>query len=488
MKSILYRSIPILVCVILMSCSSSTKPDKVAKPVLTPPGGAYDQSQLVSIYTTTDGAEIRYTLDGSTPPINSNIYSAPFEVTLGTIVKAYAYKPGMEDSNVAEHFYSGIVPTPVVSPVSGTYIPDTYIRISINGFTSANNWPEGISVRYTLDGTEPDTTSSLYEFPFLMEQPQTIKARAYRYNWTPSPIVSETYSLFPALEILGSCETNGNAMDIDISGNYMYVADRNWGLSVVDISNPAAPSVVGDLLHKNAVLFVKVWQNVVFLGDQYSGILVIDVNKPESPFPVDVIDVAGTLTAMALSGDFLYVGNTTGALTIYHIIDALTVVMVGELYMPGIPDGMAVSGNYLYATAGKSGLAVVDISNPVSPLNVATCATDGDAKAVSVGVNHAYVTYGSEGLQVIDISNPLAPFVTGSLITPTETWLVSSPVNGYVYVTGNDIDLLKINVSNPSQPVIAAYCQTLGMLRKAVYNSGYLYVSNGQYGILVVEP
>jgi hypothetical protein len=224
------------------------------------------------------------------------------------------------------------------------------------------------------------------------------------------------------------------------------------------------------------------------LGDQYSGILVIDVNKPESPFPVDVIDVAGTLTAMALSGDFLYVGNTTGALTIYHIIDALTVVMVGELYMPGIPDGMAVSGNYLYATAGKSGLAVVDISNPVSPLNVATCATDGDAKAVSVGVNHAYVTYGSEGLQVIDISNPLAPFVTGSLITPSETWLVSSPVNGYVYVTGNDIDLLKINVSNPSQPVIAAYCQTLGMLRKAVYNSGYLYVSNNQYGILVVEP
>jgi hypothetical protein len=488
MKSILFCSILILVCIVLLSCSSATKPDKVAKPVLTPPGGSYEQSQLVSIYTTTDGAEIRYTLDGSTPPANSYIYSAPFEVTLGTTVNAYAYKPGMDDSDVAEHFYSGIVPTPVVTPESGTYIPDTYIRISINGFTSATNWPEGTTVRYTLDGTEPDTTSILYEFPFLMEEPLTIKARAYRYNWTPSPIISATYSLYPTLEILGSCETNGTAMGMDISGSYIYIADRSWGLSVVDISSPEAPAVVGEFLNKGNTTLAEVWQNLVFLGDLYFGIQVIDVNKPDYPYLVNTIGVPGTLTAMTQSGDYLYVANTTGSLTIYHIIDALTVSPVGVVYLPGISTGMVVSGNYLYSAAGKSGLAIVDVSNPASPLNVSTCTTDGDARDVAVGVNHAYVTYEPEGLQVIDISNPLAPFVAGSLTAPAETRHVTAPVNGYVYLTGSDFDLLKINVSNPAQPLIVAYCQSWGAFHKAVFSSGYLYVSNLERGILVVEP
>jgi hypothetical protein len=471
-----------------LSCSTSTKPDKVATPVLTPPGGTYSQDQVVSISTTTDGAEIRYTLDGSIPPANSIIYTAPVDVPLGTTVKAYAIKAGMKDSNVVSAFYSGTVPTPEITPVSGTYLPDTYIRISIDGLTSASSWPEGTSVRYTLDGTEPDTTSLLYEFPFQLGDPCTIKARAYRYNWTPSPIVSQTYDVYPTLDIAGSCVTNGDALSMDIIGHYMYVADEGYGLSILDLSNPTAPLLAGSVMTKNSAMFVETTGNYIYLGDAYFGIWVFDAYKPTDPYYIGTIPVTGTLTAMTLSGNYLYAANTTGALVIYDIIKPEAPFAVGTVYLPGIATGMEVSGNYLYAAAGKNGLAVVDVTSHSNPQNVATCIAPGDAKDVSIQGDYAYLTYTVAGLQVINISNPLAPFNAGTLTAPSDTWFVSAPGYGYAYVTGDNFDLLKVDVSNPDQPVILASCSSQGTFHRIKFYNGYMYVANYSNGVLVIEP
>jgi hypothetical protein len=68
------------------------KPNHVADPIFTPPGGHYTQNQQVTLSCATEGAEIRYSLDGSIPPTNSIVYTGPFEVPLLTTVKAMAIK------------------------------------------------------------------------------------------------------------------------------------------------------------------------------------------------------------------------------------------------------------------------------------------------------------------------------------------------------------------------------------------------------------
>lgn len=69
-------------------------PDTVAVPVITPASDHYYVPQIVTITCATDGAVIRYTLDGSEPTENSTEYSAPFMVSANATITAKAWKEG----------------------------------------------------------------------------------------------------------------------------------------------------------------------------------------------------------------------------------------------------------------------------------------------------------------------------------------------------------------------------------------------------------
>ena len=79
----------------------------VATPTFSPGAGTYATAQSVTISTTTSGAAIRYTTDGSTPTETvGTLYSGPFSVTTSQTIKAIAYKSGLPDSTVSSVAYS----------------------------------------------------------------------------------------------------------------------------------------------------------------------------------------------------------------------------------------------------------------------------------------------------------------------------------------------------------------------------------------------
>lgn len=75
--------------------------ETVATPTISPSGGTYYEPQTVTIATTTAGATIYYTMDGSTPSAASLPYLGPLTVNNPVTVKAMAVKAGMYDSEVA---------------------------------------------------------------------------------------------------------------------------------------------------------------------------------------------------------------------------------------------------------------------------------------------------------------------------------------------------------------------------------------------------
>ena len=77
----------------------------VATPVLAPVSGTYYSAPTVSITCETEGANIYYTLDGSTPTASSTLYTAPITVDSTMTVKAIAIM-GTENSNVATATYT----------------------------------------------------------------------------------------------------------------------------------------------------------------------------------------------------------------------------------------------------------------------------------------------------------------------------------------------------------------------------------------------
>jgi len=82
------------------------------------------------------------------------------------------------------------IPTPIISPAGGTYTEPQTVTISCD--------LENTEVRYTLDGSEPTQSSTLYQEPFILSEPTTIKAKAFKakifkFNWHKSKMLTVNY-------------------------------------------------------------------------------------------------------------------------------------------------------------------------------------------------------------------------------------------------------------------------------------------------------
>lgn len=79
---------------------------KVATPTFSPVAGTYNDTQNVTISTTTEGATIYYTIDGTDPTTESSVYSDAIPVSETTTIKAIATKDGYISSDIATATYT----------------------------------------------------------------------------------------------------------------------------------------------------------------------------------------------------------------------------------------------------------------------------------------------------------------------------------------------------------------------------------------------
>ena len=77
-----------------------------ATPVASPAAGTFDTSTSVTLTTATSGADIYYTVDGSTPTSSSTKYSTAISLSTTTTIKAIAIKDGYYDSTVFSGTYT----------------------------------------------------------------------------------------------------------------------------------------------------------------------------------------------------------------------------------------------------------------------------------------------------------------------------------------------------------------------------------------------
>jgi len=202
-------------------------PAQCVTPTFAPAPGTYGAAQTVTISTTTNGATIRYTTDGSTPTSTTGtVYSAPVAISTNTTLQAIAYKAGMTDSTVASGVYNIQCATPTFNPAAGTY--GTAQTVTISTTTS------GATIRYTTDGTDPtSTTGTVYSTPVAIDSTKTLKAIAYKTGMTDSAVASGTYTitgvgLFTNTQDIGSVGLTGSA---SYAGSTYTVAGAGAGIT-----------------------------------------------------------------------------------------------------------------------------------------------------------------------------------------------------------------------------------------------------------------
>jgi len=291
-------------------------------------------------------------------------------------------------------------------------------------------------------------------------------------------------------QLSGRVATAGYAMDVAVSGAYAYVAEavfsqyadkllnptlastvfpkdffcvpgekvsRFSGLQIIDVSDPAAPTVTGTVETPGFALDVEVVGNYSYVAD-FDAFVVIDSSVPDAPVIVATLETPGRPRDLTIRGNYAYVADLEG-LQIIDISTPAAPQLTGSFNIPGSAYGVAVFGSLACVADVVSGLHVIDVADPASPQLLGTVFTPGGAYDVEVIGNFAYVANGFDtdfsSLQIVDVSVPGKPVLAGSLDTPRSVYGIALE-GDHVFVTdgGNGLQIIQ-RQCDPGFPLTA---------------------------------
>jgi hypothetical protein len=224
----------------------------VEAPAFSLAAGTYTGTQSLILSSTT-GASIRYTTDGTDPTSATGIiYSGTIFVSRSQAIRAIAYRSGWEDSVVssANYVITGTIEAPAFSLAAGTYTVAQSLILSSTA---------GASIRYTTDGTDPTSaTGIIYSGTISVSTSQTIRAIAYMDGWEDSAISSARYLIAGTMSItlvgvlLGdyavtfTLASDPGIAAPDMSGTYpVYIVPRSSLPLIVDaVVDPAVSGYI----------------------------------------------------------------------------------------------------------------------------------------------------------------------------------------------------------------------------------------------------
>jgi hypothetical protein len=293
----------------------------------------------------------------------------------------------------------------------------------------------------------------------------------------------------PNVEYVG--HMGGSTYAIAVHGNYAYVGEGPC-LVVMDVSNPAAPVVVGRTLPMPDIVFdIVVAGDFAYVADIDGGLRVVSLADPSGPVEVGFYDTPGEAVGVDVGAGYAYIADNFAGLRVVDIRNPTAPVEVGFYKPAPWITGVALKAPYIYLVDSSRGLHIVDISNPAVPNEVGYVGLM-DAYGVAVSGNYAYVAAGTDGLRVVDISNPSSPAEVGFCNPPYAISANYVTVNGhYAYVAGEEGGMRVMDITDPTAPAEAGFYNTrypdVSDVRKAALSGGHAYLADAQHGLVVID-
>ena len=316
--------------------------------------------------------------------------------------------------------------------------------------------------------------------------------------------------------MIGNYDTGGTAVDIQVSGNFAYIADGEGEFLAIDVSNPSQPILASTTQVPGNPYHLKVTGNYAYVAsstpgftndDPDEGLQIIDISDPSNPIIVgrflthslgyfdissnhayalngssiviiDISDATNPVELSSIAAHTLYTrflkyingyvytsSNNFDSVQIIDATDPLNPVDLETLVITaggaGDVEDLYVEGGYAYAVfwagygAGLApGIQIIDINDPANPELAGFFFTDGDARAIHVTGQYAYIGSSDTGLNILDISekNGPPPYASQTYASITEAHTTNES-GDIAYVATHD-DLLIVDVTNPENQTI----------------------------------
>ena len=254
------------------------------------PNGIGEVSFDYASYGTHNNGKIflYYSLDGGTSWIESGSVTAPawggemqhatFTLNMPGNVRVKIARAGnladytavnIDDLTLTDFSCEDCVQIPTFSPAGGYF--SNPVSVTISTATA------GATIRYTLDGTTPDESSTLYSAPITISEQTTLKAKAWKEDMTTSSVGAANFIFPQQITTLADLRALAPA----------YTGSNNPGSTVYMFTGDAT------LTHQQA------FQGIKYIQDQTAAIVIYDIDtiiKTTMEIGDKISSIAGKLT------------------------------------------------------------------------------------------------------------------------------------------------------------------------------------------------
>ncbi len=213
-----------------------------------------------------------------------------------------------------------------------------------------------------------------------------------------------------------------------VAGSRAYAACDLSGIFILDVSNPARPTLAGSYKTRGQAHAVEVFGKTALISDHMLGVAYVDISNEAKPVLMGSAFLEGYSRYLQIFGSLVYAVDSPEG---FYVLDAAKPAAepmgavqtkdssYGRIISIGVSDPSNTTGPKIAMVSGGRALQVYDVSNPAAPALLTTFATPGRGLRMAMKGRMAYVADNAEGVQVVDLSTPSKPRIVATHKTAT---------------------------------------------------------------------
>ncbi len=379
--------------------------EPVEMPAASVTSGEISSGTQVILSTTTDGATIYYTVDGSEPTSASSQYTEPITINESTTIKAMAVKDGMSDSSISTFSYTVQSGTDNYDVTGGQIVFDRATR-TITGYSGS---PSEVIIPSTINGVRvtgignnafdncdslasisiPDSVVGIGNYAFnccrgltsisIPNSVTRISDYAFFGCWNllsisiPDSVTRIGDSAFYGCSSLTSIDLPESVINI---GNYAF-----YGCSLNSIIIPDGVRSIGDSAFYNCISLtsINIPDSITYIGDNafgWCGITSISIPQGVTSINPRTFYQCESLTNVSIPDSVTSIGASAfcGCKKLVTISIPNGVISIGDwafyyclkLSNINIPDSVTSIGEYAFSDCDN--LPSISIPNSVTSI------------------------------------------------------------------------------------------------------------------------
>ena len=350
-----------------------------------------------------------------------------------------------------------------------------------------------------------------------------------QYASEEEPAEETEFTGVPDARLISNIKVSGQAIDVDINGNYAYLTNDLGVLYIVDIRDKENPSIIGKCPGVDSANIVIVKEDYAYIsyyvyrkddnGDEYTdcGFYIVDVNEKDDPRLLYNYNTGEgnikSVNGLFIESDYAYISTSVmeedsevNKLEIIDISNKKNPLAAGSYEMDGIPSGIWIEDNKAYINVNYydyqkkeyteiSRLYIIDIEDKQKPGLAGSCKLSSNAWGIYILGNYAYISswkwdrenekYIESMLQVVEIGDVSSPEAVGGCEILGVAWEMDA-ADSFIYISSLSGGIYAIDVSDESEPLIVDSLKTFGISCDITINGNYGYVADGMEGMSII--